>query len=77
MPETTIVQDVVTDIGIFLPLLERVLGLFSAMFSHSGANAEAHAMLAETKAAHAELVAHFTQSNAVKHSPETPQSDQA
>jgi hypothetical protein len=77
MSDQTSADDVAKYVSIFLPLFDRIVGLFSAMFAHSGGNAEAHAMLAETKAAHAELAAHCAQANAVKHGAETSASDQA
>jgi hypothetical protein len=60
MPETTVVQDVAQDIGLFLPMFGKILGLFEAMFAHTGSNADAQAQLAAAVAEHETLTAQLS-----------------
>jgi hypothetical protein len=56
MAETSKAQDIAEYMAIFLPVFDRVMALFGSLFNHVNAPPEAHALLAEAKAAHAEAV---------------------
>ncbi len=56
MAETSKAEDIAGYMAIFLPVFDRVMALFGSLFNHVNAPPEAHALLAEAKAAHAEVV---------------------